>query len=386
VRVAGLFAGIGGLELPFHRRGHESTLLCDVWEPSRQVLEARFPGVPVVSDVRGIDCLPDVDVVTAGFPCTDLSQAGRTAGIHGEASGLVAEVFRLLRSSRADWLVLENVRNMLWLDRGTAMRYLTTELEELGFSWAYRTVDSRFAGVPQRRHRVLLVASRTHDPRPVLFHDDEGEPHDGWYRQDAFGFYWTEGRGGLGWAPDGVPPLKGGSTVGIPSQPAIWVPGNPLGRKVVVPDIGDAEALQGFPRGWTDPAQTATTNGPRWKLVGNAVTVGVADWLVSRLEAPPASWLVDRDRPLQGPRWPAAAYGVDGNNGEVDVSTWPQRHPYRHLAEVIALTAAAPLSERATAGFLNRVAKSTLRFDEDFLLDVKRHLEASQPRLSLPSA
>lgn len=386
MQVAGLFAGIGGLELPFHRRGHTSELLCEVWEPAQAVLREHFPGVALVADVRDISVLPSVDVVTAGFPCTDLSQAGRTAGIHGEASGLVAEVFRLLRSSQPSWLVLENVRNMLWLDRGAAMRYLTSELEGMGFRWAYRTVDSRFTGVPQRRHRVILVASRTEDPRPVLFREDEGEPDDDWYRSDAFGFYWTEGRGGLGWAPDGVPPLKGGSTVGIPSPPAVWVPANPSGRRIVTPDVGDAEELQGFPRGWTEPADTATTNGPRWKLVGNAVTTGVADWLVSRLEAPGDEWLTDRVRPLEARRWPSAAYGEKGRHSRVDVSTWPLRQPYRHLSAVIDLETAAPLSERATAGFLNRVSQSSLRFDEDFILDVKRHLESHQPRLRLDTA
>ncbi|RKT47675.1 DNA cytosine methyltransferase [Thiocapsa rosea] len=158
MKVAGLFSGIGGLELPFRARGAHTALLCDSWDASRSVLAARFPEVPLIEDVRTLDALPrGVDVVTAGFPCTDLSQAGRTAGIKGEASGLVAHVFRLLRHHDVEWLVLENVRNMLVLDRGRAMSYLVSELEQLGFRWAYRLVDSRFTGVPQRRHRVILM-------------------------------------------------------------------------------------------------------------------------------------------------------------------------------------------------------------------------------------
>ena len=69
-------------------------------------------------------------------------------------------------------LLLENVRNMLVLDGGEAMRYLVAELEELGYRWAYRLVDSRFTGVPQRRQRVIFVAAREIDPRAVLFGDD----------------------------------------------------------------------------------------------------------------------------------------------------------------------------------------------------------------------
>jgi DNA (cytosine-5)-methyltransferase 1 len=375
MRVVGLFSGIGGLELPFKDRGSVTELLCDVWEPSQKVLKAHFPGVQVKDDIAKLRTLPKgVNVVTAGFPCTDLSQAGRTAGIRGEASGLVAHVFRLLKKRDVEWLVLENVRNMLVLDRGQAMHYLTTELETLGFRWAYRLVDSRFTGVPQRRHRVLLVASRHHDPRRVLFADEAGEPAQSSFRSDAFGFYWTEGARGLGWAPDAVPPLKGGSTVGIASPPAVWIPGAKLGRKIVTPTIEDAEALQGFERGWTLPAEVNRTNGPRWKLIGNAVTVGVADWLVGRLLAPGEVCIEEREMPYRG-RWPAAAYGAAGKIWQFDASHWPQRRRYRHLTSVLTLNEVKPLSARATWGFFNRAYNSPLDIDKDFLRDVEKHAE-----------
>ncbi len=383
MRVAGLFAGIGGLEKPFYDRGHETVVLADSWEPARRILTDRFPGVPVVGDVRDLEELPGVDVVNAGFPCTDLSQAGRMAGIHGEHSGAVREVFRLLERSSATWLVLENVRNMLWLDGGAAMAFLTAELESRGFRWAYRLVDSRFGGVPQRRHRVLLVASRTEDPRAVLFADDAGEPETGWYREGAVGFYWTEGISGIGWAPDAVPPLKGGSGVGIASPPGIWVRDNPVGRQLVVPSIEEAERLQGFPPGWTESVARSTKNGPRWKLVGNAVSTVVADWLVARLESP-GVWLEDAQTERRDPRWPNSAWGGDGAVVAMQVSTWPQRRPYTHLTDLVDVTEAEPLSTRATAGFLTRAARGRLRLDEDFILAAKRHVLAREdyPRLA----
>ena len=81
MRVVGLFSGIGGLELPFKDRGSVTELLCDVWEPSQKVLKAHFPGVQVKDDIAKLRTLPKgVNVVTAGFPCTDLSQAGRSLG------------------------------------------------------------------------------------------------------------------------------------------------------------------------------------------------------------------------------------------------------------------------------------------------------------------
>src|SRR4051812_44284937 len=95
--VAGLFAGIGGIEVGLAAHGFATELLCEVWDPAHRVLADRFPEVDLVKDVRDIRSLPRVDLVCAGFPCTDLSQAGRTAGITGQASGLVTEVFRLIR-------------------------------------------------------------------------------------------------------------------------------------------------------------------------------------------------------------------------------------------------------------------------------------------------
>ena len=126
------------------------------------------------------------------------------------------EALRLTATSgrRPAWLMIENVPNMLTLDRGRAMAYLVSEIEALGYRWAYRVVDSRFTGVPQPRRRVILLASAAEDPRNVLFADDSGQWPETDLKADAFGFYWTGGKSGLGWAQDAVPTLKGGSTVG----------------------------------------------------------------------------------------------------------------------------------------------------------------------------
>ena len=154
--------------------------------------------------------------MAAGFPCQDLSQAGMTAGITGTRSGLVDEVFRLVKRRKGPrWLLLEKVLFMLQLARGAAMRHVTSSLEELGYSWAYRVIDARAFGLPQRRMRVLMLASRTDDPRDVLFADDAGPVLDGDPQAHPCGFYWTEAIRGLGWAVNAVPTLKGGSTVGI---------------------------------------------------------------------------------------------------------------------------------------------------------------------------
>jgi DNA (cytosine-5)-methyltransferase 1 len=381
-RVASLFSGIGGLELGLSAAGHTTSLLCEIWDPARAVLSSRFPDIKLEDDVRTLRALPsDAELVTAGFPCTDLSQAGRTAGIRGEQSGLVRHVFRLLDQHRPRWLVLENVRNMLPLDQGRAMRYLVSELERRKYRWAYRVIDSRFVGVPQRRQRVLLVASPTDDPRSVLLSDDAGEPGPGRYADESFGFYWTEGLRGLGWARDATPTLKGGSTIGIPSPPGIWIPDAPIGRRLVTPSLEDAEALQGFARGWTSAAADPRgRKGPRWKLVGNAVTVGVAEWLGRRF-ASPGSYDDFGALPLHDDqRWPNAAWGSSAGRWSSQLSMWPELRPYVHLRELLRDDQLTPLSYRAAAGFLERTQRARLRFDPDFILDVKRHVEADRCR------
>ncbi|MFI6870852.1 DNA cytosine methyltransferase [Nocardia sp. NPDC050406] len=370
--MVGLFAGIGGLELGLAAHGWRSELLCEIDTGAQAVLSAHFPDVPVHSDVKKLRALPaGTELVAAGFPCQDLSQAGRTAGITGARSGLVDEVFRLVRRKRGPrWLLIENVPFMLQLGGGAAMRHITAALEELGYLWAYRVVDARAFGLPQRRERVLMLASRTDDPRPVLFGTDAGERVVGDPAHDPCGFYWTEGTRGLGWAVNAVPTLKGGSALGIASPPAIRLPSG----EIVTPGITDAERLQGFDRDWTAPSLSVPgiRKGHRWKLVGNAVAVRMATWVGGQLASPSPEAIPGT--PLDpGHRWPTAAWGHQGVVHRVPVSTWPVHAPYEDLRWF--LDDSRLLSARATAGFLRRTRMGSLRFPPGFIDDVENHLD-----------
>jgi DNA (cytosine-5)-methyltransferase 1 len=369
--VAGLFAGIGGIELGLRRAGHESRLLCELDPGASAVLADRFPGVELHGDVRSLLTLArDVELLTAGFPCQDLSQAGRTAGIAGARSGLVHEVFRLLEKCKVPWLLLENVPFMLQLARGEALGVIIDELERLGYRWAYRVVNSQAFGLPQRRLRVFLVAALTGDPRTVLFADEAGPPLPlDSSQKRACGFYWTEGIRGLGWAEDGIPTLKGGSTIGIPSPPAIVLQTG----QIVKPDIRDAERMQGFEADWTLPALQAARRGHRWKLVGNAVSVDVAHWIGRRLRQPGALAVPMGERLDIGSTWPKAACNVGAGRHRVLASEWPVRIRGVALHQFLQYEP-EPLSIRATAGFLRRTDVSSLHFPDGFLATVREHL------------
>jgi DNA (cytosine-5)-methyltransferase 1 len=258
---------------------------------------------------------------------------------------------------------------MLQLARGRAMELIVGTLERLGYKWAYRVVDSRSLGLPQRRRRVYLLASRAYDPRTVLFADEAGAPEMAVdHRHLGCGFYWTEGNRGLGWAVDSIPTLKGGSGLGIPSPPAIILPSG----VVVKPDIRDAERLQGFRAGWTKPAEQAARPSLRWKLIGNAVSVPVAEWIGRRLIDPGPSLPFETCKLPSGHRWPTAAWNVGFGRLGVAASEWPKRKKLPHLADFLSYTP-EPLSAKATEGFLSRARASRLRFPDGFLDTLEHH-------------
>ena len=371
MKVVGLFAGIGGFELGMSQAGHETVMLCEIWGPARAVLAARIPGAPLETDIVDLPALPaNCEVVVAGFPCQDLSQAGMTAGIKGKRSGLVGHVFRLLDQRRAPWVVLENVSFMLHLDAGRGLRTLVEAFEERGYRWAYRVVNS-LAFLPQRRERVVFVATTTEvDPASVLLVDD-ASPSDAQtsIATHAHGFYWTEGVRGLGWAKDAIPTLKNGSTVGIASPPAILLPDG----RVVTPDIRDAERLQGFGADWTAPACEVGRASLRWSLVGSAVSVPVAKWLGERLSKP-GQFDKSRDRELaDAARWPKAARFDGRLRRRVEIGSFPTWRTRQSLADFLRYEG-KPLSARATRGFLERSQRSSLRVTPGFLEALREHL------------
>lgn len=373
MRVAGLFAGIGGFELGLAASGHSTDLFCEIMPSARAVLQSRFPGIDIEEDITELATLPAaVDLICAGFPCQDLSQAGRTVGIGGKRSGLIAEVFRLLRRHPVPWLVVENVPFMLQLDGGRAMREIIDELERLGYAWAYRIVDTFSFGLPQRRERVYLVASNQGDPWDVLLADDNPiERPQTNIGNIAHGFYWTEGKKGLGWAPNAVPTLKNGSTIGIPSPPAVLMPDG----RIVKPDIRDVERLQGFAADWTAPAEAVGRASLRWSLTGNAVSVPVATWVGARLEAPGA---YDTSRDADFPKTeklPRAARGAPGGIRFACKVSCDPVGVYPENLETFLRYPPVLLSSKATSGFYGRTQVAKLRFPEGFLPAVRRHLD-----------
>lgn len=159
--VLDLFSGIGGFSLGLHWAGMRTTAFCEIDPFARSVLRRHWPGVPVYHDIRTLsaarlraDGVGRPDVLCGGFPCQDISLAGRRAGIGGVRSGLWAHMARLVLECRPRWVVVENVPGL----RSRGADRVVRALEAAGYTvWPF-VVGAVHAGAPHRRSRVWLVA------------------------------------------------------------------------------------------------------------------------------------------------------------------------------------------------------------------------------------
>ena len=399
ITFASTFAGIGGFDLGFQRAGMVPLWHSEIDPAASKVLAHHWPEVPNLGDItrlrlsvanrresygtdvrtqRVFGMQPNagrVDLLCGGFPCQDLSVAGRRKGLAGERSGLFHEFVRLAAGLRPRWVVIENVPGLLSSNQGRDFGVVLNALADLGYediSW--RVVDSLNLGVPQRRRRVLIVGhlgtgART---RQVLL-EPEGRPWSaptsgeagqgvagvaargvalrgrdrggGWSSElevgDEAAFALRAGGGGQskphalipanarclttsneridfetetfiastltasaghhghssprGDGTDNIVPVsfredqRTGAIYEMPYMSSLNSGGGKPGQGYPAARVGarvrrltptECERLQGFPDGWTLPAGS---DSARYRCLGNAVTVNVAEWLGQRI-------------------------------------------------------------------------------------------------------
>lgn len=161
-----LFAGVGGFDLGMEKAGHECVAQVEWDKNAAGVLKHRWPNVPLFCDVSKVsaDDLPDADFITYGFPCQDLSVAGKREGLNGKRSGLFYEATRLIRELRARgcglrFALAENVRGIMSADDGLALARCIRELLDCGAcEVGFRILDSQYFGVAQRRKRAFIIS------------------------------------------------------------------------------------------------------------------------------------------------------------------------------------------------------------------------------------
>ena len=366
-----------------------------------QLLQSKWIDVERREDVKEIKGteLGSVDIISGGFPCQDVSVAGRRKGIAGERSGLWFEFHRILEETKSRWAIIENVPGLLSSNGGEDFAIILRGLAQLGYGVAYRILDAQYFGVAQRRRRVFIIGSLGNwSSIEVLFEseslqrniapsqeerqttpailgsgppgsrrDDEdgltiakslargnrNNPADEHFITGAISARWAKGSGGpagdeaynlvasplrsrssvnsntpgrggeddenivIGFAPGnsadsyGIgeqenisPPVRGG---GAGAKPRIAIMENQRGE-IRTSDQTDSiktgggkpgqgyaavqsqrgirrltptecERLQGFPDGWTN----GFSDTARYKMLGNAVCVNVAEWVGRRI-------------------------------------------------------------------------------------------------------
>ena len=169
LRHLDLFSGIGGFALGLERTGgFETVAFCEIEPYCQAVLKKHWPNVPIFPDIRKLtaDAVGPMDIITGGFPCQDISVAGKRKGINAERSGLWSELCRLIGELRPKFAIVENVPNLLagptekpggWFGR------VLGDLAEIGFDAEWHCIPASVVGIPQHRNRVWLIA---HTPQP----------------------------------------------------------------------------------------------------------------------------------------------------------------------------------------------------------------------------
>jgi DNA (cytosine-5)-methyltransferase 1 len=156
-----LFDGIYGFGLGFEDAGMRCLWRSEIDPSCNALMAQRRPDVPNLGDVRyvGRHNEEPVDLICGGFPCQDLSVAGKRAGLAGKRSGLWFEYHRVLDELRPQWVVIENVPGLLSSDGGRDFAVVLRGLVELGYGVTWRILDAQYFGVPQRRRRVFIIGS-----------------------------------------------------------------------------------------------------------------------------------------------------------------------------------------------------------------------------------
>jgi len=306
ITAVSLFAGVGGFDLALERNGVKVVASVEIDKKCQDVLAKHFPQSKIFGDIQGVigeqliqSGFNSNGIIAGGFPCQDLSVAGKRAGLQGSRSGLFWQICRILDETKAQSFILENVGGLLSSNDGRDMRTVINALNELGYGIAWRSLNSQHFGVAQRRKRIFIVG----------FRDDSGERAAEVLalKESRRRFIGTGGKEESK-TPVGTPKRTSDDLIHTFSKARraqnvddfeTWVErdftntlnafdnATEVRATELVVSQGrvrrfmpiEMERLQGFPDNWTE----GQADSNRFKQMGNAVTVPVAEWIISRM-------------------------------------------------------------------------------------------------------
>ncbi|TCC10907.1 DNA cytosine methyltransferase [Kribbella soli] len=311
LHVVSLCAGIGGIDLAFHRAGIPARAAVEIDPFARGVLADRFPETVLFDDLTKVTAddltaagvVPNRTVLTAGWPCKGNSVAGRRGGLGDAQSGLWVHVARLLAELRPRWFVGENVPGLLSVNHGRDFAVIAGDLAELGMEFCWRVLDASYFGVPQRRRRLVLAghlgelrgapaqvllepASSLRDPAPSR----PPAPDPARTVSGSAGTSRSEHDTGLSYVAEQASTLQAAGDGRGDRLDAEMAAG---GQLIVYSDGTvrrltpmECERLQGLPDGWTAISNDRRqADSHRFRQLGNSVAVPVFEWLANRIAA-----------------------------------------------------------------------------------------------------
>jgi DNA (cytosine-5)-methyltransferase 1 len=277
--VLDIFSGIGGFSLGLEKAGMKTIAFCEINPFCRKILNKHWPSIPIFNDItilhkENLKTLLKIDVIAGGFPCQDISIAGKQGGITAKRSGLWKEFARLINEIRPKYAIIENVANL----RSAGLISVLQDLWEIGYDAEWHCIPASAFGAPHRRDRIWIIAhpacidkiglSRTKKKTESTTGDSSKNVFgykivslDGHYRfqevrkvsQDEISIYHnTKGFAQWGIEPKTIPRLK---------------------EERLNPDW--VEWLMGFPQGWTEGG----SRRQRLQSLGNAVVPLIPEFL-----------------------------------------------------------------------------------------------------------
>lgn len=352
------FSGIGGFEgsLP-------PSIYCEIDEECQRVLRSIHPLVEAWSDIQTLRP-PTADLVVGGWPCQDISVAGKQAGLTGLKSRLLIDMLRIAKDSGASTVAAENVSNLLRMRRGYEFRASLDVIHQAGFNFiSWRLLNARAFGLPQHRQRLIIVASKRREVAYSLFRKLPDIFPNNLSNFEASGFYWTAGTHSINYSRGYLPTIKIGSGLGIASPPA-------LHYLDVVRPVTSTEALR--LQGFDYSEDLFSSPGAAFRMAGNAVARPIGKWVIDGL-----SGAVDGEPLLEYPH--PSLFDIDDppndfpDAGFSEMGIWARVRldpPIlaTNLSDFIDADSPVRLSKRAASGLLRRVSRSGQSIPPDLRL------------------
>lgn len=308
MRYLSVCSGIEAASVAWHDLGWTPVGFSEIERFPSEVLATHYPDVPNLGDMTGFKEWGiergSVDLIVGGTPCQSFSVAGLKRGLEDPRGNLMLVYVSMVEYLRPEWIVWENVPGVLSSNRGRDFGTLLGALAHIGYGWSYRVLDAQYFGVPQRRRRVFLVGHSSGDPRraaEILFEpkclrgntpssrSKKQKPPTTLERGTAYAFEpgsIARNAGPVDLSPQ-CPTLRaemGDNRPAIITNDAVNKTHPTLQKTSIVRRLMPVEweRLQGFPDGWTD-IHTNTSNGPRYKALGNSMAVPCMRWIGTRI-------------------------------------------------------------------------------------------------------